>query len=456
MAKEFKLQDPGEGIHEAEILEIPVAEGDHVEEGDIILNIETDKAAVEVPAPFSGVIEQIRVSQGDRVRVGEVLLTYREEDAEEDGGRAEKKPQRARKERAEEKDVEAEEERVEAAKEGQKAKKEAVEPKRPARAARAERREEGPVPASPATRHLARQLGVDLRAVEGSGPGGRVTQDDVRAAEGKRPEKVEERVERPPERRPERPFAPEAPELPDFGRWGETEEVPVRGVRRTTAEHMTLSWSQIPHVTHQDVADISELENFRRQQKEAVAREGGTLSLTILVMKAVVSALKKFPRFNASLDVAGNKLILKRYYHLGIAVDTDQGLVVPVIRDVDRKNIIELAAETVELVDRVRKGKARREDLQGGTFTITNPGPLGGTGFTPIINHPDVAILGMARARLEPVVHEEEGRFTVVPRLRLPLCLAFDHRVNDGADAARFMSSLIDTLSDPESLLLNV
>lgn len=456
MAKEFKLQDPGEGIHEAEILEIPVAEGDHVEEGDIILNIETDKAAVEVPAPFSGVIEQIRVSQGDRVRVGEVLLTYREEDAEEDGGRAEKKPQRARKERAEEKDVEAEEERVEAAKEEQKAKKEAVEPKRPARAARAERREEGPVPASPATRHLARQLGVDLRAVEGSGPGGRVTQDDVRADEGKRPEKVEEKVERPPERRPERPFAPEAPELPDFSRWGETEEVPVRGVRRTTAEHMTLSWSQIPHVTHQDVADISELENFRRQQKEAVAREGGTLSLTILVMKAVVSALKKFPRFNASLDVAGNKLILKRYYHLGIAVDTDQGLVVPVIRDVDRKNIIELAAETVELVDRVRKGKARREDLQGGTFTITNPGPLGGTGFTPIINHPDVAILGMARARLEPVVHEEEGRFTVVPRLRLPLCLAFDHRVNDGADAARFMSSLIDTLSDPESLLLNV
>jgi pyruvate dehydrogenase E2 component (dihydrolipoamide acetyltransferase) len=207
---------------------------------------------------------------------------------------------------------------------------------------------------------------------------------------------------------------------------------------------------------HQDVADITELEAFRRRHQEAVGQQGGKLSLTVLVMQAVVAVLKHFPRFNASLDPEAGEIILKHYYHIGVAVDTEQGLIVPVVRDVDRKSLTELAAELTELVERTRNGKVKREDLQGGTFTITNPGPIGGTAFTPLINYPEVAILGLARARLEPVMQGDLHNFTVVPRLHLPLHLAFDHRVNDGADAARFVRTIIDILSDPESFILNV
>jgi pyruvate dehydrogenase E2 component (dihydrolipoamide acetyltransferase) len=219
---------------------------------------------------------------------------------------------------------------------------------------------------------------------------------------------------------------------------------------------MSLAWSQIPHVMHQDVADITALEMFRRRHAAEVEQHGGKLSLTVLVMRAVVAALKQFPRFNASLDPEGGQLMLKQYYHMGVAVDTERGLIVPVVRDVDRKSMTELAVELTELVERVRHGKVNRDDLQGGTFTITNPGAIGGTTFTPIINYPEVAILGMARTRLEPVVQGDLDNFTIVPRLCLPLHLAFDHRVNDGADAARFMRTLMDTLRDPEAFLLRV
>jgi pyruvate dehydrogenase E2 component (dihydrolipoamide acetyltransferase) len=248
----------------------------------------------------------------------------------------------------------------------------------------------------------------------------------------------------------------ELPPLPDFSRWGPVEHVPLQGIRRATAKQMALAWSQIPHVTHQDIADITELEAFRHRHQAAVERHGGKLSLTVLVMQAVVAALKQFPRFNASVDPEAGEIILKQYYHLGIAVDTEHGLIVPVVRDVDSKSLTELAAELTELAERTRQGKARREEMLGGTFTITNPGPIGGTAVTPIINYPEVAILGLAGARLEPVVQGDLEHFTIVPRLRLPLHLAFDHRVNDGADAARFVRTLIDILSDPESFILNV
>jgi len=299
-------------------------------------------------------------------------------------------------------------------------------------------------------RRLARELGVDLTLVTGTGPGGRIIEADIRAsAKGQAtvpavarevPVEVEE---------PARPLAiakAELPPLPRFEQWGPVEREPIRSVRRRTAEHMTLAWTLIPHVTHFDQADITDLEAARRWQAMLVPE----LTLTVFLLKAAALTLKSHPRFNASLDHERGELVLKRYYHLGVAVDTDRGLIVPVIRDVDKKRIPEVARELGELVARTRAGKATLEELRGGTFTITNVGRLGGTGATPIINYPEVAILGVARSRETPVVRNG----AIVPRLILPLCLSFDHRVVDGADVARFMTDLVNLLEDPERLLL--
>ena len=477
MPQTFKLQDPGEGIHEAEILDVYVEAGDAVEEGDDVLAIETDKAAIDVPAPFTGVIEEVRVARGDFVEVGDVLLTYTQEGSadektseEAEGEEAERGTERSEQETETEESAEAEPEG-----EGE---KEAAEPKeqyeaKEREAAAPQTDGERPVPASPATRRLARELDIDLREVAPSGPAGRVTADDVRAHAEEAPEEAEaaeaareaeeareaeaEAPEEEPARRPARRLVgAESPELPDFSRWGEVERVPLRSVRRTTARRMAQAWTQIPHVTHMDVADVTALEAFRREQQDVVAAEGdGDLSMTVLVVKATVAALKQFPRFNASLDPEAEEIILKHYYHLGLAVDTERGLLVPVLRDVDRKSILELAAAFSEVVERARAGDLAREDMRGGTFTVTNPGPLGGTAFTPLINVPQVAVLGMAQARWEPVVRgDPPDDAEIVPRLRLPLCLGFDHRVNDGADAARFVDTLIGYLEDPDTFLL--
>jgi pyruvate dehydrogenase E2 component (dihydrolipoamide acetyltransferase) len=245
------------------------------------------------------------------------------------------------------------------------------------------------------------------------------------------------------------------PPLPDFARLGPVERVPLRSVRRATARQMALAWSQVPHVTHHELVDITALDEFRQQQKEEVEERGGSLTLTIFTMKAAVAALKAHPRFNASLDAGAEEIVLKRYYNLGIAVDTDRGLIVPVIRDVDRKSITELALELTELAERTRKGEATPDDLQGSTFTITNIGAIGGTSFEPIVNYPDAAILGMARATWQPVVRVSPyGKKEIVARLMLPLVLAFDHRIADGADAARFMRTLMEALVDPNKMLL--
>jgi pyruvate dehydrogenase E2 component (dihydrolipoamide acetyltransferase) len=464
MATAFKLPDPGEGIHEAEIVEVCVSKGDQVREGDIVLYIETDKATVEVPSPVTGAIEDIRVQTGDIVQVGEVLITFTDATRAEPettqqpeaGSKADSQPQE---EAAPERPTSGDQAEPD----------EAVEPDERRVAAKQDERiatetddnaTDRPVPASPATRRLARELGVRLRDVNGSGPGGRVIAEDVRAAAGEAEAEPpsaatraesEEQAPAPP---PERPLVVEQPPLPDFSRWGPVEAISLRSVRRATATQMALAWSQIPHVMHQDVADITELERFRRRHTAEIEALGGKLSLTVLVLQAAVAALKQFPRFNASLDPESGQIILKHYYHVGVAVDTERGLLVPVVRDVDRKSMAELAIELKELAARTRQGKLEREALQGGTFTITNPGSIGGTAATPIIHYPEVAILGLARARLEPVVQGDLDRFTLKPRLRLPLHLAFDHRVNDGADAARFVRTMIDLLGDPESLML--
>ena len=292
-----------------------------------------------------------------------------------------------------------------------------------------------------------------------TGPGGRVTPEDVRAHSGK--EDVVER-EGLPAGVPEKPpvdmavdaSLAKAPPLPDFSQWGPVERVPLRSIRRATAKRMALSWSQIPHVTHTDEADITDLEAFRQRHKAEIEAQGGKLSVTVFALKAAAAALKAYPQFNASLDMEAQEIILKHYHHIGVAVDTDRGLIVPVIRNVDCKGIADLSKELPDLADRTREGKADVKDMAGGTFTITNIGSLGGTGFTPIINYPQVAILGMGQARFKPTVRGEVDNFEIVPRLMLPLALGFDHRVVDGADAARFLNVIIDIFEDPEKLIV--
>jgi pyruvate dehydrogenase E2 component (dihydrolipoamide acetyltransferase) len=280
-----------------------------------------------------------------------------------------------------------------------------------------------------------------------------VTSEDVRA-HAEKAKKVAEVPRKSPAVAAVEPAAVKAAPLPDFSQWGPIERVPLRSVRRTTAKRMALAWSQIPHVTHTDIADITDLEAFRRKHKAEMEEQGGSLSLTVFALKATAAALKAYPYFNASLDVDAEEIIVKHHHHIGVAMDTDRGLIVPVIRDVDCKSITDLSKELHELAERTRDGKADIQDMAGGTFTITNIGPLGGTGFTPIINYPQVAILGMGRGRLQPIVRGDIDKFEIVPRLILPLALGFDHRVADGADAARFLNFIIEAFEDPEKLMV--
>jgi pyruvate dehydrogenase E2 component (dihydrolipoamide acetyltransferase) len=429
MARSFRLPDLGEGIHEGEVVQVLVSVGEKVAEDQPILEIETDKAAVEIPSPFSGTVEAIHVKAGDLVHVGDEMIVF-------DGGEP----------------VEAEEaEEAEAA----------APVERRFVVSETDAEVVGPVPASPATRRLARELGVDLRQVRGTGPAGRVTADDVRAFAARPPGPPEELPAEPEAARAGgavafRPSTVEVPPLPDFSRWGPVERVPLRSVRRSTAKHMALAWSQIPHVNHQDWADVTDLELLRRRHKGAIEERGGKLTLTVFIMKAVVAALKAYPQFNTTLEPDSEEIIYKQYYHIGVAADTERGLVVPVVRDVDRKSVAELALELTEVIGRAREGKSSLEEFQGGTFTITNIGALGGTGFAPIVNYPEVAILGLGRAQLQPTVRGTLEAHEVVVRLRMPMVLAFDHRVADGAEAARFVNKVIDVLESPERLLLAI
>jgi pyruvate dehydrogenase E2 component (dihydrolipoamide acetyltransferase) len=466
MAKEFKLPDLGEGIHEGEVLSVLVSVGDAVKEGDLILEVETDKAAVEIPSPFTGAVKEIRVKVGDVIQVGDILMTFdvgeesepakeqkpkpEERKAEEERAAEEEKPPSEKKEPSEKRPAE------EAAPEEEKKVRREFREAEAEKPAGVEGRE-GPVPASPATRRLARELGLDLRKVPPSGPKGLVTAEDIRAFA----EKGERKKEAPPpeEKRAVegRPIAVKAPALPDFSKWGPVERVPLRSVRRATAKQMALAWSQIPHVSNQGMIDVTKLETLRQNHKKAVEETGGRLTYTVFALKAVAEALKEYPRFNATLDVDAGEIVLKHYYHIGVAADTDEGLVVPVVRDVDRKSINQLAVELKELIERTRSRKITLEEMHGGTFTITNVGPMGGGHFAPIINYPEVAILGMGTAKMYPkVIQKDGGQYEIVPRLMMPIVLCIDHRILDGADAIAFMQMIIDCLEDPEELLLRM
>lgn len=437
MAREFKLPDLGEGIHEGEVLAVKVQVGQQVKEDETILEVETDKAAVEIPSPYSDVVTQINVKAGDLVHVGDVLLVFGDGAGVQEAG---SKGQDAGGKR-------------------QEAPPAAVAPASTESLA-ADYDPALPVAAAPSTRRLARELGVDLRAVTPTGPGGRVTEADVRAhADAKSESPAAKTVVEPvsPSQKLEAVPTPVAPPLPDYDQLGLIERLPLRSIRRATARQMALAWAQIPHVSTQDVVDITDLEALRQQYKADVEARGGKLTLTVLVLKALVNALKEFPKFNASLDVEAEDIILKKYYNTGVAVDSERGLIVPVLRDADRKSIVELAVELTALVERTRDGKAALTDMQGGTITVTNIGALGGTGFSPIINYPEVAILGLAQASVQPVARpKKNGGFKFVPRLMLPIILAFDHRVNDGAEAQRFLNRIIEQLENPEKLLLGL
>jgi pyruvate dehydrogenase E2 component (dihydrolipoamide acetyltransferase) len=433
--REFRLPDLGEGLTEAEVVRVLVAEGDLVREDQSVLVVETEKAQVELPTPHGGRVAGVHVRPGERVRVGAVLFTFGEAGTPPPAAAVSPAPPPARG-----------------------SSRSPAGPPAPAAAP-----PPGLAPAAtPATRRLARDLGVDLAVVRGTGPGGRITEDDVRAAAGPGrpvapaagappvpPPPAAPAAATAPSTAPLRPLVMpgEPPPLPRFEQWGPVEREPLRGVRRRSAEHLAWAWALVPHVTQHDEADVTDLDAMRRR----LARQWEVdVTLTACLVRAVALVLPRHPRFNASLDHATGELVVKRYHHVGIATDTDRGLVVPVLRDADRKPLRALAVELAALVARTREGKATIEDLRGGSFTITNTGALGGTGATPIVNWPEVAILGVGRARPTPVVRDGH----VVPRLVLPLSLGFDHRVIDGMEAARFSTDLVGVLEAPERLLL--
>jgi len=449
MTREFKLPDIGEGISEVELLQWYVREGESVREDQNLAEIETDKAVADLPSPYAGVVSRLHFQPGEHVPVGATLVSFAES-GQEAGEAAQSRAEESVPEQPSGLEPPA-----------TAAVADAMEPAAPAPPAT---RRQGPPLATPATRRRARELGIDLAAVQGSGPGGRVTDEDLErythdgqpagtAAKTPRAE-AETAPAQPalPERPPQTPpGAHERTPLPDFTRWGAIERLPLTATRRLIGRKMAQSIYTAPHAAALDEADITELEALRQRAQDRF--EGGHPHLTLLpfAMKSTVAALKRFPHLNASLDDDTQELILKRYYHLGIAMATDRGLIVPVIRDVDRKSIVELAAELADKVQRTRAGKISLEELQGGTFTLTNAGALGGAAFIPIVNYPEVAILGLGRAQPKPVVREGQ----IVVRTMLPLSMSFDHRVADGADVVRFLTLVMRLLQDPSQLLLD-
>lgn len=462
---EIKLPALGENVEEAEVLTVLVAVGDSIEKDQPLLELETDKATVEVPAPAAGVVKAIHVRPGDSLQVGQLILELEGGEAAAAAqptpeAEAEAQPARgleaSRKEAHEDRTGEAEAERPTPRRA---ALAPGEEPRRPAagragssrrraplRALPAAARSElgDPAPASPAVRRLARELGVDVDEVVGSGSGGSISLDDVK-------NHVRDLLRRGLDHSAGAPALPAGfLELPDFTAFGEVEREPMSGVRRKTAENMTRSWLTIPHVTQFDRADVTELEQARKRHARRVQEAGGKLTVTALVIKMLGAAVKVFPKFNASLAVASEEIVYKKYVNVGVAVDTDYGLVVPVIRDVDRKNLVQIGTELTDLSERARHRKVRPEELKGANMTVTNLGGLGTTYFAPLINWPEVAVLGVGRAGWEAVWRD--GAF--VPRLLLPLSVSYDHRLIDGADAARFLRWIAEALEDPLRLAL--
>ena len=420
MPVQFALPDLGENIESGDVIRILVDVGDRLAEDQTVIELETDKAVIEVPSSIDGTVTGILIQQGDTIAVGQPILEVETAEAP-------------------------------AVEETPPAPAPAAEPaptpmpQEPATAPVVEEAPlaptpistDGPVPAAPSTRRLAREIGVDIAQIQGTGPGGRISIDDVKAHSKKL--------------HATRSAAPAAAApLPDFSQWGAVEREPMTKVREITAERLAQAWATIPQVTQFDKADITSLEKWRAEYGKKAEAAGGKLTPTAILIKVLGIALKVFPQFNASIDIAQREVVYKRYFHIGIAVDTPHGLLVPVVRDVDQKNIIELAVELSELAQKTRERKIGPADMQGGSMTISNVGTMGGTAFTPIVNPPEVAILGVARSQVEPAYID--GQFQ--PRTFLPLSLSYDHRMIDGADGARFLRWICTALEDPFIALL--
>jgi pyruvate dehydrogenase E2 component (dihydrolipoamide acetyltransferase) len=462
MATEVKLPELGENIESGNVVKLLVSVGQKIDQDQPVLELETDKATIEVPSPVAGSVKEIRVEEGAKAQVGQTVLVV-EESAETEAPSKqkadEKAPSKGRKQKPAPKEMDFEAGRSES-KNVAPEKAQEPEMKTPARAEEAagipesRQTQEPPaeskegfitpsvevfpakiVPASPSVRRIAREIGIDIADVPGTGPGGRISVDDVKNFARQL-------------HRGGSAFAGQtisAPALPDFSRWGKIERQTMSNIREKTAERMAIAWNNVPAVTQYDKADITKLEEYRKSFSAKAELAGGRLTVTAVLLKMIASALKNFPQFNSSIDTVKKEVIYKKYYHIGVAVDTDRGLLVPVIRDVDRKNILQLSAELTQVAEKARNRKLSLEEMQGGTFTITNLGGIGGTAFSPIVNYPEVAILGVSRASIEPVF--SNGQFQ--PRTMLPLSLSYDHRIIDGADAARFLRWVCEAVQDP-------
>ena len=465
MTIEYKLPDLGEDIETGDVIGVFVTAGDTVVEDQALLEIETDKAAIEIPAPSAGTIKEVHVQEGETIKVGQLLVTI------EDGQVSRKEPESkegsdtveteedhieklAEKEVEEEMNADPEPEHEiaeEVDKKDNEVKSEIVQKSK-------DRSEDTEVsntqdslirktpPASPTVRRIARELGIDINLVEGAGPGGRISEEDVRN-HGKGRKSKSKSKPQPPE--PPAIKVRESEGKVSSDKWGDTDRTPMSKVRKLTAERLTAAWTA-PHVTQYDKADITELEKLRKEFGPEVAKAGGKLTMTSIILKVIASALETFPQFNASVDMENGEIIYKNYYNIGVAVDTDRGLLVPVIKNANKKNITKLSVELNELSEKARSKKISVDELQGGTFTISNLGGIGGTYFSPVLNAPEVAILGISRSVIEPVYID--GGF--LPRLMLPLSLSYDHRLIDGADAIRFLRWVIETLEKPFKITL--
>ena len=491
MPTEFKIPELGENVSAGDVVRVLVKAGDAIEKDQPVLELETDKATIEVPSSVSGTVGEVKVKQGDKVKVGQVVFTLADggaaaaEKPAETRGKAAKTAAEPQAAAAQEGASKPAPQPAGAAEEGglsqvgtpgrkdeevagggeagrptgaepprQKPRGEVVDINRGARGAQppaapppeTEGARKPPAPAAPSVRRLARELGVDIGLVAGSGPGGRISIEDVQVYVKNALSNAQAGGRAPAAASP----------LPDFTKWGEVERKPMSNIRRKTSEHLGHAWSVIPHVTQHDRADITAVEGLRKRYAPQAEKAGGKLTMTAIALKIVAGALQRFPQFNSSIDPANNEIIYKKSIHVGVAADTPRGLLVPVVRDVDRKGIFDLAKELAQASEKSRNGKLGLEDMQGAGFTITNLGGIGGTSFTPIVNWPEVAILGISRATWEPVWRpasvEDEGAFE--PRLMLPLSLSYDHRVIDGADAARFLRWVCEAFEQPFVLSL--
>jgi pyruvate dehydrogenase E2 component (dihydrolipoamide acetyltransferase) len=472
---DFNLPELGENVTAGDVLRVLVKPGDTLLKDQAVLELETDKATIEVPSSVAGQVKDVKVKAGDKVKVGQTILSV-----EVDPSRSEGRPaqgvaveSRDRKsvpdqparsgvqtppstaasatpgdadpdEPAEEPPPPVEGRKHTGSSDKPGSADKVVDINRGARqASEPSAASELPVaPAAPSVRRMARELGVDINQVDGSGPQGRISVEDVKA-HAKRLVTGSAKAEG---------GATAAEPLPDFSRWGEVARQPMRAVRRKTAEHLSAAWATIPHVTQHDLADVTLLEDLRKRYAKQAEAAGGSLTVTAIAVKVAAAALKVFPQFNSSIDLVAQEIIYKKYVNIGVAVDTDRGLLVPVIRDADTKNITQLSVDLVQLSEKARTRKISLDEMQGGCFSISNLGGIGGSFFTPIINAPEVAILGISRARMEPVYDKETRQFA--PRLMLPLSLSYDHRVIDGADGARFLRWVVEAFEQPFLLAL--